>query len=79
MSVTDNLSVTTTKPTHIDGAGHDDSDAEGQENQSGDDEELAPKKKRTRTALKCKVVKRWCVTGDRAEKDDDEIQVELEN
>ena len=64
----------------LNGSSHDDPDAEEQVDQSDDNDELAPKKKRTHHILKYEVVKRWVtVTGDKAEKDDDDIQVELEN
>ncbi len=69
--------MTPTKATRNDGAEDEETDAQVSGTESDLDEELLQKQRRTRTILKNEVVKRW-VTGDRAEKDDAEIQVELE-
>ena len=65
------IPVTPTKSSRNDGACHDDSDAEDPDNPSG-------QLRNRGTILAYEIVKRW-VTGDRAEEDDVEIQVELEN
>ena len=70
--------MTPTKLTGNDGASHDDLDAKYSESEGDLDKELPQKQKRTSTVLAYEVVKRW-VTGERAEKDDAGIQLELEN
>ena len=70
--------VTPTKPSGKHGASHADPDAEDADRRSDEEEVLGAKKSRpSRHVLQYEVVKRW-VTGDRAEKDEDEIQRELD-
>jgi hypothetical protein len=73
--------VTPTKAARNDGADNQEPDAENSGTESDLDEESPWKHRRyqyrARTVLKYEVVKRW-VRGEMAEKDDAEIQAELE-
>ena len=73
--------VTPTKAIRNDGAENEEPDAENSGTESDLDEESPRKQRRyqyrARTVLKYEVIKRW-VRGEMAEKDDAEIQAELE-
>ena len=66
--------MTPTKLTCNNGAGHDEPDAEISESECDPDEDLPQKQKWTHTVLAYEVAERW-VTGERAEKDEAEVQV----
>ena len=65
--------MTPTNSTCNDGAGHDEQDAEISESECDSGEDLPQKQKWTHTVLAYEVAKRW-VTGERAEKDEAEVQ-----